>query len=163
MRLDDVGSVRMRFSVLPQLEFQRDQTVKEGEFEKQLSELEDENLETYDNMKFQMENDVQYLERKLRQLKGAQHLNQVKLDYNLEVLRQLDLENSNLRAIQKRKINKFQSSLSILKVRMADQEKKFQEERQSLELDCQRVMGQIQETRGRMRYLARCNAEKFRK
>lgn len=48
----------------------------------------------------------QYLERKLQQMKGIYHLNQVKLEYNLDVLRQLDVENSTLRSQQKRKISR---------------------------------------------------------
>lgn len=39
-------------------------------------------------------------------MKGLFHLNQVKLEYNLDVLRQLDVENSTLRSLQKRKINR---------------------------------------------------------
>lgn len=39
-------------------------------------------------------------------MKGMYHLGQVKLEYNLEVLRQLDLENSTLRSLQKRKISR---------------------------------------------------------
>ncbi|KAI1229554.1 Dynein regulatory complex protein 1 [Lamprotornis superbus] len=45
---------------------------------------------------------------------------------------------------------------------MANQEKKFQEEKQSLESELARITGQFQETRSRMRDLARSNAEKFR-
>ncbi|NWV43987.1 DRC1 protein, partial [Grantiella picta] len=146
-----------------ELEFLQEQMEKAGEFEKQLIELQDENTENYDTMRFQLEKDVQYLEKRLRQMKGIYHLNQVKLEYNLEVLRELHMENSTLRSFQKRKISRLQSVLSLLKVKMAKQEQKFQEEKQSLESECERIAGQLQETRGRMRYVARCNSEKFRK
>uniref|UniRef100_A0A8C3DR88 Dynein regulatory complex protein 1 n=1 Tax=Corvus moneduloides TaxID=1196302 RepID=A0A8C3DR88_CORMO len=145
-----------------ELEFLREQMGKAAQFEQQLNELQDESVESYDSMKFQLEMDVQYLEKKLQQMKGIYHLNQVKLEYNLEVLRQLDVENSTLRSLQKRKINRFQSTLSLLKVKMAKQEKKFQEEKQSLESELERVTGQFQETQSRMRHLARSRAEKFR-
>ncbi|XP_030921101.1 dynein regulatory complex protein 1-like, partial [Geospiza fortis] len=102
------------------------------------------------------------LERKLRQMKGIYHLNQVKLEYNLDVLRQLDVENSTLRSLQKRKINRFRTTLELLKDKMAKQEAKFQEEKQSLESELERVVGQFQETRDRMRLLMRSSAERFR-
>ncbi|XP_041266721.1 dynein regulatory complex protein 1 [Onychostruthus taczanowskii] len=145
-----------------ELEFLRKQTDKALDFERQLNELQDESLETYSSMKFQLEQDVQYLEKKLRQMKGIYHLNQVKLEYNLDVLRQLDVENSTLRSQQKRKINRLRTSLELLKAKMAQQEMKFQEDKQSLESELERVTGQFQETRNRMRQLMRSSAEKFR-
>nr|XP_031360363.1 dynein regulatory complex protein 1 [Lonchura striata domestica] len=108
-------------------------------------------------------NEQQYLERKLQQMKGIYHLNQVKLEYNLEVLRQLDVENSTLRSQQKRKISRFRTSLELLRDKMAKQEMKFQEEKQSLESELERVTGQFQEMRSRMRQLMRSSAEKFRR
>ncbi|XP_041336259.1 dynein regulatory complex protein 1 [Pyrgilauda ruficollis] len=145
-----------------ELEFLRKQMDKALDFERQLNELQDESLETYSSMKFQLEQDVQYLEKKLRQMKGIYHLNQVKLEYNLDVLRQLDVENSTLRSQQKRKINRLRTSLELLRAKMAQQEMKFQEDKQSLESELERVTGQFQETRNRMRQLMRSSAEKFR-
>ncbi|XP_053793526.1 dynein regulatory complex protein 1 [Vidua chalybeata] len=145
-----------------ELEFLQKQMDKALDFEQQLNELQDESVENYDSMKFQLEQDVQYLERKLRQMKGIYHLNQVKLEYNLDVLRQLDVENSTLRSLQKRKISRFRTSLELLSAKMAKQEMKFQEEKQSLESELERVTGQFQETRSRMRQLMRSSAEKFR-
>ncbi|XP_037986435.1 dynein regulatory complex protein 1-like [Motacilla alba alba] len=145
-----------------ELEFLRKQMDKALDFEQQLNELQDESVEIYDNMKFQLEQDVEYLERKLRQMKGIYHLNQVKLEYNLDVLRQLDVENSTLRSLQKRKISRFRTSLELLKDRMAKQEARFQEEKQGLEAELERVTGQFQETRDRMRRLLRGSAERFR-
>ncbi|CAN8205156.1 unnamed protein product, partial [Coccothraustes coccothraustes] len=145
-----------------ELEFLRKQMDKALDFEQQLNELQDESVEIYSNTKSQLEQDVQYLERKLRQMKGIFHLNQVKLEYNLDVLRQLDVENSTLRSLQKRKISRFRSTLELLKEKMAKQEARFQEEKQSLEAELERVAGQLQETRERMRQLARSSAERFR-
>uniref|UniRef100_A0A8C0VJ49 Dynein regulatory complex subunit 1 n=1 Tax=Cyanistes caeruleus TaxID=156563 RepID=A0A8C0VJ49_CYACU len=145
-----------------ELEFLRHRMEQAREFEQQLNELQAESVESYDRMKFQLEQDVQYLEKKLRQMKGMFHLNQVKLEYNLDVLRQLDLENSTLRSLQKRKITRFQTCLSLLRERMARQEEKFQEEKRSLEWELQRITGQFQETRSRMRQLAQSSAERFR-
>uniref|UniRef100_A0A8C3TVT2 Dynein regulatory complex protein 1 n=1 Tax=Catharus ustulatus TaxID=91951 RepID=A0A8C3TVT2_CATUS len=137
-----------------ELQFLGEQMDKALEFEKKLNELQEDSVESYDSMKFQLEQDVQYLEKRLRQMKGLFHLNQVKLEYNLDVLRQLDVENSTLRSLQKRKINRLQTSLSLLRDKMANQEKKFQEERQSLESDLERIEVQFQEAQSRMRWEA---------
>ncbi|XP_054151380.1 dynein regulatory complex protein 1-like [Melozone crissalis] len=102
------------------------------------------------------------LERKLRQMKGHVPPEPGEADYNLDVLRQLDIENSTLRSLQKRKINRFRTTLELLKDKMAKQEAKFQEEKQSLELELERVVGQFQETRDRMRHLARSRVDRFR-
>ncbi|XP_064566152.1 dynein regulatory complex protein 1 isoform X2 [Zonotrichia leucophrys gambelii] len=153
----------MRLHNEQELEFLRRKVEQALDFEQQLNELQDASTETHDGLKWQLEEDVELLERKLRQMKGLHHLNQVKLDYNLDVLRQLDIENSTLRSLQKRKINRFRTTLELLKARMAQQEVKFQEEKQSLELELERVVGQFQETRDRMRHLARSRTERFRR
>ncbi|XP_066036252.1 dynein regulatory complex protein 1 [Chamaea fasciata] len=145
-----------------ELEFLRQQMDKALQFEKQLNELQDESLENYDAMKLQLEQDVEYLERKLRQLKGIYHLNQVKLEYDLDVLRQRDVENSATRSLQKRKISRFQTTLGLLKAKMSAQERKFQEEKQSLESELERVTGLFQETWKRTRDLVRRGSERFR-
>ncbi|NWI92411.1 DRC1 protein, partial [Pitta sordida] len=146
-----------------QLEFLRERTRKAEEFGKQLKELQEQDVENYDNMKLQLEKDVQYLERKLEEMKGIYHLNQVKLEYNLEVLRQQDLENSTLRSLQKRRITRLQTSLDTLRSKAEKQERKFQEEKQSLECDRRRIMEQHAETEKRMRQFSASSSEKFRK
>ncbi|KAM3653890.1 dynein regulatory complex protein 1, partial [Ammospiza maritima maritima] len=152
----------MRVHNEQELEFLRRKVDQALDFEQQLNELQDASTETHDGLKWQLEEDVERLERKLRQMKGMYHLNQVKLDYNLDVLRQLDIENSTLRSLQKRKINRFRTTLELLKDKMAKQEAKFQEEKQSLEQELERVVGQFQETRDRMRHLARSRVDRFR-
>ncbi|NWU07968.1 DRC1 protein, partial [Cephalopterus ornatus] len=135
-----------------QLEFLRGRMERAEEFERHLSELQEQDVANYDRMRLQLEQDVQYLERKLEQMKGIYHLNKVKLEYNLEVLRQQDLENSTLRSLQKRRISRLQSLLSLLNSRLAKQEKKFREEKQSLECDRERIEGQHKEMERRMRW-----------
>ncbi|XP_066196201.1 dynein regulatory complex protein 1, partial [Sylvia atricapilla] len=146
-----------------ELEFLRERMDKALQFEEQLKELQDESLENYDSMKLQLEQDVELLERKLRQLKGTHHLNQVKLEYNLDVLRQLDAENSTIRSLQKRKISRFRATLSLLRAKLAGQERKFQEEKKSLESELEKITGLFQETRNRTSDLLRLNAQKFRR
>ncbi|KAM9297952.1 dynein regulatory complex protein 1 [Morus bassanus] len=134
---------------------------KVEEFEKQLNQLRVEDEEEYNSMKIQLENDVQNLERQLQQMKAVYQLNQEKLEYNLQVLKKQDEENTIIRSQQKRKLNRLHSLLNNLRTKLAKQEKRFREENQSLAADCERITGQCKEVQRRMRHFAVSDAEKF--
>ncbi|KFV52141.1 Dynein regulatory complex protein 1, partial [Tyto alba] len=134
---------------------------KVEEFEKQLNQLRVQDEEEYNSMKIQLENDVQNLEKQLQQMKAVYQLTQEKLEYNLQVLKKQDEENTIIRSQQKRKLNRLHSLLNNLRTKLANQEKQFREENQSLADDCERIMGQCKEVKRRMRHFAVSNAEKF--
>ncbi|XP_029893603.1 dynein regulatory complex protein 1 isoform X2 [Aquila chrysaetos chrysaetos] len=89
-----------------ELEYLHARMRKVEEFEKQLNQLRVQDEEEYNSMKIQLENDVQNLERQLHQMKAVYQLNQEKLEYNLQVLRKQDEENTIIRSQQKRKLNR---------------------------------------------------------
>ncbi|KAM9616575.1 dynein regulatory complex protein 1 isoform 6-T6 [Morphnus guianensis] len=89
-----------------ELEYLHARMRKVEEFEKQLNQLRVQDEEEYNSMKIQLENDVQNLERQLQQMKAVYQLNQEKLEYNLQVLRKQDEENTIIRSQQKRKLNR---------------------------------------------------------
>ncbi|XP_042658955.1 dynein regulatory complex protein 1 isoform X4 [Tyto alba] len=134
---------------------------KVEEFEKQLNQLRVQDEEEYNSMKIQLENDVQNLEKQLQQMKAVYQLTQEKLEYNLQVLKKQDEENTIIRSQQKRKLNRLHSLLNNLRTKLANQEKQFREENQSLADDCKRIMGQCKEVKRRMRHFAVSDAEKF--
>ncbi|NXK09677.1 DRC1 protein, partial [Herpetotheres cachinnans] len=134
---------------------------KVEEFEKQLNQLWVQDEEEYNSMKIQLENDVQNLERQLQQMKAIYQLNQEKLEYNLQVLKKQDKENTIIRSQQKRKLNQLHSFLNNLRAKLAKQEKQFREENQSLAANCERITGQCKEVQRRMRHFAVSDAEKF--
>ncbi|XP_072711586.1 dynein regulatory complex protein 1 [Ciconia boyciana] len=144
-----------------ELEYLHARMRKVEEFEKQLNQLRVEDEEEYNSMKIQLENDVQNLERQLQQMKAIYQLNQEKLDYNLQVLKKQDEENTIIRSQQKRKLNRLHSLLNNLRTKLAKQEKQFGEENQSLAADCERITGQCEEVQRRMRHFAVSDAEKF--
>ncbi|NXE30483.1 DRC1 protein, partial [Ardeotis kori] len=136
---------------------------KVEEFEKKLRQLGMQDEEEYNNMKTQLENDVQNLERQIQQVKAAYHLNREKLEYNRQVLEKRDEENTTFRSWQKRKINRYNSGLlNNLRKKLADQEKQFREETQSLAADRERIVRQYEELQRRMRHFAISDAKKFR-
>ncbi|NXJ42496.1 DRC1 protein, partial [Ciconia maguari] len=144
-----------------ELEYLHARMRKVEEFEKQLNQLRVEDEEEYNSMKIQLENDVQNLERQLQQMKAIYQLNQEKLEYNLQVLKKQDEENTIIRSQQKRKLNRLYSLLNNLRTKLAKQEKQFGEENQSLAADCERITGQCEEVQRRMRHFAVSDAEKF--
>ncbi|NXW08752.1 DRC1 protein, partial [Fregetta grallaria] len=144
-----------------ELEYLHARMRKVEEFEKQLDQLRVEDEEEYNSMKIQLENDVQNLEKQLQQMKAIYQLNQEKLEYNLQVLKKQDEENTVIRSQQKRKLNRLHSLLNNLRTKQTKQEKQFREENQSLAADCERITGQCKEVQRRMRHFAVSDAEKF--
>ncbi|XP_057283673.1 dynein regulatory complex protein 1 [Pezoporus wallicus] len=134
---------------------------KVEEFEKQLSQLRVQDEEEYNTMKMQLENDAENLERQLQQMKAVYRLNQEKLEFNLQVLRKRDEENTIIRAKQKRKLNRLHSLLNNLKIKLANREKQFREEKQSMAVDCESIRVRCKDVQRRMRQFAVTNAEKF--
>ncbi|KFZ62841.1 Dynein regulatory complex protein 1, partial [Podiceps cristatus] len=122
-----------------ELEYLRARMRKVEEFEKQLNQLRAQDEEEYNSMKIQLENDVQNLEKQLQQMKAVYQLNQEKLEYNLQVLKKRDEENTIIRSQQKRKLNRLHSLLQNLRTKLAKQEKQFREENQGLAADCEPV------------------------
>ncbi|NXF54774.1 DRC1 protein, partial [Oceanites oceanicus] len=144
-----------------ELEYLHARMRKVEEFEKQLDQLWVEDEEEYNSMKIRLENDVQNLEKQLQQMKAIYQLNQEKLEYNLQVLKKQDEENTIIRSQQKRKLNRLHSLLNNLRTKLTKQEKQFREENQSLAADCERITGQCKEVQRRMRHFAVSDAEKF--
>ncbi|NXN28198.1 DRC1 protein, partial [Nycticryphes semicollaris] len=144
-----------------QLEYLRGRMKKVEEFEKQLKELRVKDEEEYSSMKIQLEKDVEHLERQLQRFKAIYLMNQEKLDYSLQVLKKQDEENTIMRSQQRRKLNRLHSLLNNLRTKLANQEKQFREENQSLAADCERITGQCKEVQRSMRHFAVSDAEKF--
>ncbi|XP_031459742.1 dynein regulatory complex protein 1 isoform X2 [Phasianus colchicus] len=146
-----------------ELEYLHARVKKVEEFEKQLNQLRVQYEEEYNSMKIHLETDVQNLERQLQHMKAVYLVNQEKLEYNLQVLKKQDEENTIIRSQQKRKLNRLHSLLSNLRTKLVKQEKQFREENQSLAADCERITGQCKEVQRRMRHFAASDAEKFMK
>ncbi|NWR78162.1 DRC1 protein, partial [Centropus unirufus] len=144
-----------------ELENLHDRLRKVEEFEVQLKQLQVQDEEEYNSMKLQLENDVQNLEKQIEHMKAVYRLNQEKLDHNLKVLKRRDEENTILRSQQKRKLKRLHTVFSNLRTKLANQEKQFSEENQSLTAYCERITNQCKEIQRRMRAFAVSDAEKF--
>ncbi|KAG6923567.1 dynein regulatory complex subunit 1 [Chelydra serpentina] len=134
---------------------------KVEEYEKQLNQLRVQDAEEYTTIKNQLENDVQILEQQLQQMKAIYQLNQEKLEYNFQVLKKRDEENTIIKSQQKRKLNRLHDVLNNLRTKLAKQIKQFQEENQNLTADYKRIVEQYKDLQRTMRHFAAIDAQTF--
>merc|ERR1711962_1456303 len=113
--------------------------------EGQLDALRTHDTEEYNMVKIKLETDVQVLEQQLQQMKATYQLNQEKLEYNFQVLKKRDEENTITKSQQKRKITRLQDLLNNLKQKLKKQEKSYNDENQTLADDYKRIAEQYKE------------------
>jgi dynein regulatory complex protein 1 len=138
----------------------REQRVED--FDKQLQHLRTQDAEEYNMVKIKLETNVQILEQQLQQMRATYQLNQEKLDYNFQVLRKRDEENTITKSQQKRKITRLQDVLTNLKVKLAKQEKCYREENQQLTEDYKRIQEQFRELQKKSKHFMATDVCKFR-
>ena len=78
-------------------------------------------------------------------MRATYQLNQEKLEYNFQVLRKRDEENTITKSQQKRKITRLQDVLTNLKIKLAKQEKQYKDDNQQLTEDYKRITEQFKE------------------
>ncbi|EHB18910.1 hypothetical protein GW7_17036, partial [Heterocephalus glaber] len=145
-----------------ELEYLVNRMKRVEEYEQQLNKQRIWDCEEYIIIKIKLEQDVQILEQQLQQMKATYQLNQEKLEYNLQVLKKRDEENTVIKSQQKRKINRLHDILNNLRSKYTKQIQQFQEENQSLTADYKRLMMQFKELQKSMRHFALIDNEKFR-
>uniref|UniRef100_K7GC77 Dynein regulatory complex subunit 1 n=1 Tax=Pelodiscus sinensis TaxID=13735 RepID=K7GC77_PELSI len=134
---------------------------KVEEYEKQLDQLRVQDSEEYTAIKIQLETDVQILEQQLQQMKAIYQLNQEKLEYNFQVLKKRDEENTIIKSQQKRKLNRTLLCSPGCTTCLAKQIKQFQEDNQTLTADYKRIVEQYKDLQRTMRHFAVIDAQKF--
>ncbi|XP_075719909.1 dynein regulatory complex protein 1 [Rhinoderma darwinii] len=134
---------------------------KVEEYEKQLNQCRVRDGEEYNIIKIKLETDVQILQQQLQQMKATYQLNQEKLEYNFQVLKKRDEENTITKSQQKRRITRLQDVLNNLKIKLEKQIKLYKEENQSLTDDFKRIAEQYKELKKKMRHFAAVDAKKF--
>ncbi|KAM4041042.1 dynein regulatory complex protein 1 isoform 1-T2 [Anomaloglossus baeobatrachus] len=134
---------------------------KVEECEQQLNRLRVQDGEEYNMIKIKLETDVQILQQQLQQMKATYQLNQEKLEYNFQVLKKRDEENTITKSQQKRKITRLQDVLNNLKIKLEKQSKQYKEENQALSDDFKRIAEQYKELQKKMRHFAAVDSRKF--
>ena len=98
----------------------------------QLDEIRRQGAEAYAIMKDKLERDVHTHEQQLQQMKAIYQLNQEKLVYNHEILRNREEESQNIKNQQKRRITKLQDNLNSQRQKLVKQEQQFKQEVEQL-------------------------------
>ncbi|XP_060106564.1 dynein regulatory complex protein 1 [Heteronotia binoei] len=144
-----------------ELEFMTARLKKVEEYEWELNRLRIQDAEEYNVIKIKLEHDVQILEQQLQQMKATYQLNQEKLEYNFQVLKKRDEENTIIKSQQKRKLNRLHDVLNNLRQKLAKQIKQYREENQTLTADYKRIVEQYKDLQRTMRHFATVDAEHF--
>merc|ERR550519_2097413 len=131
------------------------------DFENQLQQLRVQDAEEYNMVKIKLEKDVQTLEQNLQQMKATYQLNQEKLEYNFQVLKKRDEENTITKSQQKRKITRLQDLLNNLKQKLRKQEHGYCDENQTLSDDLKRMTEQYKELQKKFRHFQATDGKKF--
>ncbi|XP_062520697.1 dynein regulatory complex protein 1-like isoform X2 [Corticium candelabrum] len=142
-------------------EYMKARQVRVDEFEAQLQHLRTQDAEEYNKVKIKMETDVQTLEQQLQSMKATFQLNAEKLDYNFQVLKKRDEENTITKSQQKRKITRLQDTLNNLRSRLAKQDKTYREENSSLSEDYRRLSGQFKKLQEKSKHFQLTDMKRF--
>ncbi|RDD44726.1 Dynein regulatory complex protein 1 [Trichoplax sp. H2] len=145
-----------------EVEYMKAREKRVEDYEQQLQHLRVEDAEEYNMVKIKLETDVQVLEQQLQAMRATYQLNQEKLEYNFQVLKKRDEENTVTKSQQKRKITRLQDVLNNLRIKQSKQEKSFREENAQLTEDYKRLTEQFRELQRKSRHFQAIDAKKFR-
>lgn len=126
-----------------------------------LDEIRRQGAEAYAIMKDKLERDVHTHEQQLQQMKAIYQLNQEKLVYNHEILRNREEESQNIKNQQKRRITKLQDSLNSQRQKLVKQEQQFKQEVEQLSFDYQRIVQQHKELETKMKHFTNSDSKRF--
>eukprot|EP00116_Pleurobrachia_bachei_P001202 sb/3461464/ len=131
------------------------------DFAAQLQHLRVQDAEEYNMVKIKLETDVQVLEQQLQAMRATYQLNSEKLDYNFQVLKKRDEENTITKSQQKRKITRLQDTLNNLKSKFAKQEAHYRDENQQLADVYKRITDQFKELQKKSKHFQATDTKKF--
>jgi len=144
-----------------EVEYMKMREKRVNDFDSQLQTLRVQDAEEYNMVKIKLETDVQILEQNLQQMKATYQLNQEKLEYNFQVLKKRDEENTITKSQQKRKITRLQDLLNNLKQKLKKQEKNYSDENQALTDDLKRITEQYKELQKKFRHFQATDNKRF--
>ena len=119
------------------------------------------NAEEFNRIKIKLENDIQILQQQIQQMKATFQLNAEKLEYNFQVLKKRDEENTVTMSQQKRRITRLQDTLNTLKGKLSKQEKCCQDELQALMDEYRKNTEQYRELQNKVKHFQTMDAKRF--
>lgn len=97
-----------------------------------------------------LESEVHVLTQQLEQMKAMYLLNMEKLEYNFQILKKRDDENSNIVTAQKRRINRMHDNVTSLRKKILKQQETFDREYQQLQDDYSRINDQFNDLKTKL-------------
>ncbi|CAH1776094.1 unnamed protein product [Owenia fusiformis] len=144
-----------------EVDFMTQRDTRVDDYEQQLQHLRIQDAEEYNMVKIKLETDVQILEQQLQQMRATYQLNTEKLEYNFQVLKKRDEENTITKSQQKRKITRMQDVLTNMRTKLAKQEKAYKDENTQLTEDYKRITEQFKELQKKSKHFMGTDAKKF--
>ncbi|KAL5106574.1 Dynein regulatory complex protein 1 [Taenia crassiceps] len=132
------------------------------ELEELIQRLRTNHTEEFNALKSRLTTEVQNMETDLQQMKATYQLNLEKLEYNFQVLKRRDEENTFTRSQQKRKITHLQDQLNRLRVFSKKQEESLRHENLSLSDDYKKMMEAFRDLQKKSKSLIKFEEQNFR-
>ncbi|CAI8028662.1 Dynein regulatory complex protein 1 [Geodia barretti] len=130
--------------------------------EAQIQHLRRRNMEDYNRIKIKLETDIQTLQQQIQQMKATYLLNAEKLEYNFQVLKKRDEENTATISLQKRRITRLQDTHNQLSTRLRKQSQAQQSELQALMEEYRKNTEQYRDVQKKARHFQMSDARLFR-
>ncbi len=131
------------------------------ENEAQLQHLRVRNAEEFNRIKIKLETDIQVLQQQIQQMKATFQLNAEKLEYNFQVLKKRDEENTVTISQQKRKLTRLQDTLNSYRTRVSKQERTHQDELDSLMDEYRKNTEMYRELQKKVKHFQSADAKRF--
>eukprot|EP01147_Barroeca_monosierra_P007715 gene7715-612_t len=128
--------------------------------EHQLEYLRINDSEEYSQIKRRLEKDITKLQQELQNMRATYQLNTEKLEYNYQVLKKRDEENTVTISSQKRRLNKLQDVVNGLKTKLKKQEQQMQIENMTLTEEYTKSALQFQDLQKKAKYFADLNKKR---
>ena len=151
----------MKMKVDKEKEYMQRREERLEENEAKLQHLRIRNAEQLNKNKIELEMDIQHLQQQIQQMKATFQLNAEKLEYNFQVLKKRDEENTVTISQQKRKLTRQQDTLNNLKAKLAKQEKGFKSEQETLLSDYRKSVDQYRELQKKVQHFQLVDAKRF--
>ena len=131
------------------------------ENEAQLKHLRVRNAEEFNRIKIKLETDIQILQQQIQQMKATFQLNAEKLEYNFQVLKKRDEENTITISQQKRKLTRLQDTCNTVKAKVTKQEKSHHDDLVALMEEYRKNTEQYRELQKKVKHFQLADARRF--
>ena len=138
---------------------EREKRIEENEAE--LQHMRVRHSEEFNRIKVKLETDIQILQQQIQQMKATFQLNAEKLEYNFQVLRKRDEENTVTISHQKRKVTRLQDTLTTQKAKLVKQEKFHHDELQALMEEYRKNTEQYRELQKKVKHFQLTDTKRF--